>query len=334
MKMILLIPAVILCSVFFLSCRNDSPTVSNNLRTDFYNWSVVSDGLEGISGISAGSDRTVFTAGIKSYRISNGIRTELNFQEEKFTPTEVKAMDENYAVFLGYRSFPSDTAFFKIYDNGKISTHSVPMDQSEFLANIFILEKDKFYIANEGPLTWYEFNKGNFIKHSLPNNHTPLKFTKLNNEVYLVSQYENNLFKVFFKIENGSYTIVRNEAPDGKLFFLNDDIIKVMEDNFTTEFYRFTNNGWDKFYSSYTNSNGEQILYLSGNSKNLFSAITVDNQYNFHGWVWTGNKYSEQANFPQGLSSFNTLGRISDYKSDAFYFYHSDAKKLFMAKKN
>lgn len=320
-------------SVIFLSCNNDSPTVSNNIQTDYYIWSTVSDGLEGISSISAGSSNVVFASGIKSYRISDRIRTEINFHDEKFTPTEVKAFDENYAVFLGYKSFPSDTAYFKIYDDGIIKTYKLAVQHGELLHEIFILARNKFYAANEGPLTWYEFNNGVFTQHTLPNNHTPLKFTKLNNAVYLITLYENNLFNYFFKIENGSAVEVRNDAPNGRLFYLNNDIVKVVEEDLLVEFYFYTTSGWTKFYSSYNNSNGEQVVYISGDSKQFFSAITIDNQYNFHGKVWNGTEYKVQENFPSGLTAFNTLGKVSNYKSDVYYFYHSELKKLFRGEK-
>jgi hypothetical protein len=324
----------ILCFIVFSSCRNDTPTISNTARTDHFNWSAFIEGLEGISGISAASNNVVFVSGIKSYIISNSVKTELNFNDDKFTPTEVKSLDENYAVFLGYKSFPSDTAYFKIYDSGIIKTYTLALKQGDALNEIFILEHDKFYIANEGPLTWYEFNNGVFTQHNLPNNHTPLKFAKHNNNVYLTSQFENNLFNVFFKIENGNAVEVRSEAPDGRLFYLNNDIIKVIEENFLIEFYYYTNTGWTKFYTTYTNSNGEKAVYISGDSKDFFSVITVDNQYNFHGSVWTGREYKSQGNFPSGLTAFSTLGKASNYKSNGFYFYHSEAKKLFRAQRN
>lgn len=334
---VILIAAVtisVLCSVLFYSCGNSTIVQSNQNETnDYYNWSVASEALEGISDISAGSRNVVFASGIKSYRISDGIRTEINFHDDKFTPTEVKAFDENYAVFLGYKSFPSDTAYFKIYDNGTIKSHKLSLQQGELLHEIFILEKNKFYIANEGPLTWYEFNNGVFTQHTLPNNHTPLKFTKMNDAVYLITQYENNLFNYFFKIENGSAIEIRNEAPNGRLFYMDNDIIKVVEEDLLVEFYYYSNTGWTKFYSSYTNSNGEQVVYISGDSKDFFSVITVDNQYNFHGKVWNGAEYKAQENFPSGLTAFNTLGKASNYKSGVYYFYHSEIKKLFRGEK-
>lgn len=325
---------LIAASVTFLSCKNDSPVGINTRSENYYNWSIVNEGLEGITSISSGSSNVVFASGIKSYRIANGIRTEINFHDEKFTPVDVKAFDDNYAVFLGYKSFPSDTAFFKIYTNGTVKSYNLPLKQGDFLNEVFILDKDKFYITNEGPLTWYEFNKGVFTEHTLPNNHTALKFTKTYNEIYLISKYENNGFNVFFKIENGSATEVRNEAPDGKLFFLNNDILKVIEEDLSVEYYNYTSTGWNKFYSSYSNTNGEKAVYISGDSKDFFSVITLDNQYNFYGNTWNGSEYKQQENFPSGLTSFNTLGKASNYKDGAFYFYHSEVKKLFKAAKN
>lgn len=325
---------LIAASASFLSCNNDSPVGTNTSSGNYYSWSIVSEGLEGITSISAGSSNVVFASGIKSYRIANGIRTEINFHDEKFTPVDVKAYDENYAVFLGYKSFPSDTAFYKIYSNGTVKSYSLALKQGDFLNEVFILDKDKFYTTNEGPITWYEFNKGVFTEHTLPNNHAALKFTKMNNEIYLISKYENNSFNVFFKIENGSAIKVRNEAPDGKLFFLNNGIIKVKEEDFSVEYYTYTSAGWNKFYSSYTNSNGERVVYISGDSKDFFSVITLDNQYNFHGNVWNGREYIQQENFPSGLTSFNTLGKAGNFKDGAYYFYHSDTKKIYRAKKN
>ncbi len=325
---------LIAASVTFLSCNNDSPVGINTRSENYYNWSIVNEGLEGITSISSGSSNVVFASGIKSYRIANGIRTEINFHDEKFTPVDVKAFDDNYAVFLGYKSFPSDTAFFKIYTNGTVKSYNLPLKQGDFLNEVFILDKDKFYITNEGPLTWYEFNKGVFTEHTLPNNHTALKFTKTYNEIYLISKYENNGFNVFFKIENGSATEVRNEAPDGKLFFLNNDILKVIEEDLSVEYYNYTSTGWNKFYSSYSNTNGEKAVYISGDSKDFFSVITLDNQYNFYGNTWNGSEYKQQENFPSGLTSFNTLGKASNYKDGAFYFYHSEVKKIFKAAKN
>lgn len=325
---------LIAASVTFLSCNNDSPVGINTPSGNYYSWSIVNEGLEGITSISSGSSNVVFASGIKSYRIANGIRTEINFHDEKFTPVDVKAFDDNYAVFLGYKSFPSDTAFFKIYSNGTVKSYSLALKQGDFLNEVLILDKDKFYITNEGPLTWYEFNKGVFTEHTLPNNHTALKFTKTYNEIYLISKYENNGFNVFFKIENGSATEVRNEAPDGKLFFLNNDILKVIEEDLSVEYYNYTSTGWNKFYSSYSNTNGEKAVYISGDSKDFFSVITLDNQYNFYGNTWNGSEYKQQENFPSGLTSFNTLGKASNYKDGAFYFYHSEVKKLFKAAKN
>lgn len=331
---LLAVVILIAASVSFLSCSNNSPVSPDNTEKNYYNWSIASEGLEGITSISAGSSNVVFASGIKSYRISDGIRTEINFHDEKFTPVDVKAFDDNYAVFLGYKSFPSDTAFFKIYSNGTVRSYSLALKQGDFLNEVFILDKDKFYITNEGPITWYEFNKGVFTEHNLPNNHAALKFTKMNNEIFLISKYENNAFNVFFKIENGSAAEVRTEAPDGKLFFLNNDIIKVIEEDMAVEYFNYTNAGWNKFYSSYTNSNGEKAVYLSGSSKDFFSIITLDNQYNFHASVWNGREYKQQENFPSGLTSFNTLGKASNYKDGAYYFYHSEVKKLFRAVKN
>ncbi|MBN8571558.1 MAG: hypothetical protein J0M18_18190, partial [Ignavibacteria bacterium] len=258
-----------------------------------------------------------------------------NLGNEKFVTSEVKALDENYAIFLGYKNFPPDSAYIKIYDNGHIKNYSTPLAQGDYLQEIFIIDRDNFFIANDGGLSYYEFKNNVFKQHLLPNNFTPVKFIKMNNELYLTARYEINSFNAFFKIGiNREASLIRTEEPYGRLFFLNNDIIKVIEEDLSVEFYNYTGTGWSKFYNSYSNTNGERTVYINGDTKDFFSVITLDNQYNFHGNVWNGKEYEQQDNFPSGLTSFNTLGKASNYNDGAFYFYHSEVKKLFKAVKN
>ena len=332
----------ILCSVLFYSCSENSivQTQSKTPNTnDYYIWSVETADLEGITSVSgtggqAGSN-PIYAGGIKSYRILNGVKKEINFNDEKFIASEVKAFNKDYAVFLGYKNFPPDTAYFKIYDNDVIKSYSTKLEQTDYLQGIYIIDKNNFFVANEGPLCYYEFKDSEFKRHMLPNNFTPLKFTKLNGELLLTARYENNSFNTFFKIAaDGTASILRSEEPNGRIFYLNNDIIKVTEDNMLVEFSYFTSTAWTKFYSSWRNSNGEKAVYLTGESKDFFSVMTVDNQYNIHVNVWNGKEYTEQDNFPSGLTAFETLGTVSDYNNGAFYFYYSSAKKLFKALKN
>jgi len=336
----------VLCSMLFYSCGDEAlvhnpPAPSSN---DYFNWSVECNDLEGITSISGtvgvnpiyavNAIHTIFTGGIKNYKITNGTKHEINLGDEKFVTSEVKALDENYAIFLGYKNFPPDSAYIKIYDNGHIKNYSTPLAQGDYLQEIFIIDRDNFFIANDGGLSYYEFKNNVFKQHLLPNNFTPVKFIKMNNELYLTARYEINSFNAFFKIGiNREASLIRTEEPYGRLFFLNNDIIKVIEDNMFIEFHYFTSNGWTKFYSAWNNSNGEKILHLAGSSKDFFSSITVDNQYNIHANVWNGTEYSEQDNFPIGLTAFNTLGKVSEFNSNSFYFYHAEAKRLLKAVK-
>lgn len=321
-------PLICLLFLTFSSCsRDDIESPSSGASDKFFNWTISAVTTSGVSKISQGDADNVFIAGTSSYRISRGVQTKINFGDSTFTAYDVSALDSSYAVFAGSTT-ASLSPIIKIYDNGSIQTYTVPGTTNK-ITGLYVTERGKFFAGSYYQRNVFKFDFGAFSLLTIPAPGNAYLFGRINSTLYAVTSDAINSARVIYRIDGGTLTAVRTEANSGNIFYAGSDFIKVESNGTAHKFFSFAETGWSDVCIYYAGSNNEYVSYVTGSSRNFFTAlILTSGGYNAH--VFGGGALTKQANFPSGVSGSTNPDdqQISLYNNNAFHFCYGNGTKI------
>lgn len=327
--LLVLFTAVIL---FFSSCNEDSVIGPSTESSNYYEWSTFPVSFNSVAIVSAARNQTLFVSGSKSYKITNEVTSEINFNDSNFRANLVFAYDDTYAVFLGTNNTAQQ--FLKIYDNGVINTYAwSPITVS---GDIYFEQKGKFFYCNSYSNIYYYFNNGTMVPYTLPANNYPKFIRKIGETIYLFSSYltRNSSSLRVYKISAAGFTEVYRGEQQGELFPLTNDVIRLTRDNANNTFDYFKETGWQNLFTTSLSENPQYIAYLSGETKSFILAIGINSSGEYSAFVYNGNSYTKQANFiPAAFPGNSSQLLKSNYADNTVYFVNQyNAEKIIKAK--
>ena len=303
----------------FFGCKEDSPVSGNTNAAESYNWSVMDSPATYMSDMSMGDDHSLFIVADSCYRIVEGASEQLHFADANFRPSQVKALNKNYAVFLGY---VSGILTLKIYDNGAIRNYTT--DLSFYLgyeAKIFIDARDKFYIYGLSWRSYFIFENGKITSHELSAENSPYIMGKINNVLYAITIRTNGSVgdtKVYKILSSGNVEVYSQYTPANNYFYTGNAFIRAYSNNSPYNYSYFKDNSWSNMFTG----TDYMLPQVSGPSPNSTIVFYLDAGV-YKAKIWDGVSLIEQTNFPQLPSFNNSQFFITEFKNGAFYFYSS-----------
>lgn len=319
-------------SVLFVSCKEDATTGPSVETGNYYNWSTQSASFSYVGNISAAVNNTLFVSGSKSYKIVDGVSTQINFNDSTFTSNRVFAYDDTYALFFGINTLAQQ--FLKIYDNGIISSYI--WSPSTASGDVYFEAKNKFYFCNTNIFSnkYFYFNSGVVATYTLPGGVNTRFIRKTGDKIFLfVDSYSGPLAEVqAYKISASGFTLAFSGASQGYLFPLTNDVIRVTQDSLNHRFDYFTETGWQNLFSYSSPTNLQYVNQVAGDSKSFFLSFAYNYGGDFMASVYNGNSFTGQVNFiPTAFSGGSML--MSNYADNSVYFVNQlNATKIIKGK--
>lgn len=330
MKFLLNIFYITFFSLLLISCNNDTAIGPSTETSNYYEWSTIPISLSYVGNISAAKNQTLFVSGTKSYKITNGVTTEINFNDSTFFSSLVFAYDDTYAAFLGGSM---GQQFLKIYDNGVIYTYSWSPTTS--IGDIYFEQKNKFFYCNPFSSTYYLFNSGTMVPYTLPSYVYPRYIRKIGENVYLFADsYAGGSATQAYKISTTGFTLAYSGAVQGQLFPLTNDLIRITQDSLNHKFEYFSEAGWQNLFSYASPTNLQYVNPVAGGTKSFFLYFAFNYSGDYTASVYNGNSITQQSNFITTTFSGGTGGTLlSNYADNTLYFVNKlDATKIIKAK--
>ena len=318
MKYIYKLTILIFISSCFISCSEvivDGTTGDGN----YYNWTVIPVSMDSVSRIAAANDDVAFIAGNSSYKVTGSNIERINFQDSTFHCGGVEAFDKNNAVFWGSTGSGTSPLVFKIYDTGVFTTYNVT---AEYPTQRFIfISKNKFYFSSF--YGYYLFDNGTVTELTLPPAENIRGMGKVGDVIYLFTSTSSTFSEDrVHRIINNSPLLVSSVPSQGRLQFLNSDVIRVTQDSVQHRLDYFDGANWTNFFSYNTPANTNFISYLAGNTRAQFLSIWFDQNSVAYCDVYSANTKYGQTNFPSSAVTPPNLlmvRTVSNYADNSYY---------------
>ncbi|MBS1493734.1 MAG: hypothetical protein JST55_09490 [Bacteroidetes bacterium] len=325
MRLIYYTSFLLIFSIQFISCNTDSPVDPDTDGSNYYNWTVTPVSMDSVYRISAANDDVAFIGGNSSYKISGSTVTRIDFQDTAFKCGGVEAFDKNSAVFWGGTSATTSEFKFKLYDTGALTTYT--FSNAYPYTKLTFISKNKFYYASYD--NFYLFDNGTLTGSALPPSESPIGFGKAGGSTYLFTSFNSSSFYQdrAYRIVGNTLLLVSSVAPQGRIHFLNNDIVRVTQDSTNHLLDYFNGSDWINFFSFTTPANTYYIQYLAGDTRNQFLWIWFDYNAKAYASVFSVNAKIEQTNFPTSAItvSIPAVRTVSNYADNTYYIidkYH------------
>lgn len=307
----------IFASVFF-SC-SETTVDGKSGDGNYYNWTVIPVSMDSVWRISAANDDVAYIAGNSSYKVTGSNIERINFQDSTFHCGGVEAFDKNNVVFWGSTGSGTSPLVFKIFDTGIFTTYNVT---AEYPTNrIIFITKNKFYFSSF--YGYYLFDNGIVTTLPLPPAESIRGMGKVGDVIYLFTSTSSSFSEDrVHRIINNAPLLVSSIPSQGRLQFLNNDVIRVTQDSVQHKLDYFDGANWTNFFSYTTPANTNFINYLAGNNKAQFLSIWFDQNSVAYCDVYSANTKYGQTNFPSSaITPPNLLmvRTVSNYTDNSYY---------------
>ena len=315
---------ILVSSVSFYSCSETiTPVVAIDQQ---YDWSTKTIPVDNIRQTSSADANNFFVINeLNGYRVSEGVTSQIDFQDPVFTVFSHEALSKDYAVFTGYRAYGENATLIKIYDNGVIRPYEMPAYKGDFLTRqIYIIGKDNFLITHEHYPVIFHFQNGNITQYTIPDDVELETIGKANGNIYIFSRMEFTGESFVYKFTGSGFTKVPVALSSyWPVFNVNDNFIRIIQSPNYWYFSYFTEeSGW-KYLTTYNpGSDHEPAVYLTGSSANNFTVISYNEQtQNLNATSYNSLGFYKQTNFPalqQG--NFPPWRTKSEYKNNTLLY--------------
>ena len=322
MRKIFALPAVFVLSLMLFSCSKDNPVETNYERN--ISWQSV-DSLNNepvYSSFIASENDAFFITYNHTYRIKNGNRTELNFNDSYFFPMCGDAFSSDYYVVGGVTS--GSRGVIKIFDNNVLTSVMPDSTINSTPVYIKIISPGKIVIASAFKV--FLCDNGSARKlGQLPVEGSGVYRLVQNyiGDIILCTLINGNVNKIY-KVQNDSLVFMLEDYTPYRTLQSNNYIFKMRKNPGSVNVDIFTGEVWHYMTSL---EQKENLIYTAGAETGYHYFITQDT---ISGYI-TGKYYTlaglyPDPNFPlkNNDASFTS---ISEMRGHAFYFMKYDMTK-------
>ncbi len=300
-------------AIFFTSCSENSPVAPQTEAT--VQWQAV-DSIPDESidrSFIVSENEAYFTNTYGAYRIYNGIRTKVDFQDANFFCSNGDAYSSSYVVFAGVTGGSQST--LKIFNAGSITTVKPDNTINTYLNCVKIIQPGKIlastnyklYLYDNGTVTTFTINPDEDIYNLVVSD---------NGNIY-ISAFAGGYHDKTYRLDNDSLTLIETEETLYRKFQTNNTLYKNTKTTTNTMLSYFTGAGWNFLCSD---SASQKFIYGAGSDMSYNYFIAVDSvSGKMRGSRWTGSQLKRDSDFP--LAEQNVYyTSISNMRDNTFYF--------------
>jgi len=328
MKTLSALIIIAVTSIVFYSCTDS--LVSSGGTNESYQWQPVdSINTETVQSIYAADENTAYflTYG-RVYKSTNGVRTQMNFNDINFRPAAMDSYNPYYTVVGGNTEFGLITMNnIKILDSNNIISVNLNTLEMYSVSLVKILQRGKIIIAASNKLFLYD--NGTVTNYDAPDGDLFYKMAAIGNTIYLTafSTDSENLYK----FENNTLTFLQNSPVERVTMDVDNALIRMETQGIRTAYNAYQGAGWNFFASDSAKrkpfwaagENLDKIYFLASDSVNAYRVSGVfwdgreikrDYNYPFEGTEPYGIAMSNMKNKTVYVSKQNTIGKTYIYK--------------------
>ncbi|MBN8571584.1 MAG: hypothetical protein J0M18_18320 [Ignavibacteria bacterium] len=314
-------------AIIFTSCTENSPVAPQTEAA--VQWQAV-DSIPDESidrSFIVSENEAYFTNTYGAYRIHNGIRTKVDFQDANFFCSNGDAYSANYVVFAGVTNGSRST--LKIFNGGTISTVIPDNTINTYLSCVKIIQPGKILASTNYKL--YLYDNGTVTTYTISPDEDIYNLVVSNNGSIFISAFAGEYHDKIYRLDNDSLTLIETEETLYRKFQSNNNLFRNIKNSLYTSLSYFTGLGWNFIGSD---SASQKFIYGAGSDMSYDYFITVDSvSGKMRGSWWTGSLFKRDSDFP--LSSQNMYyTSISNMRDNTFYFtkYMMSSNKTYVYK--
>jgi len=313
MRIIFVSFAVITSLIFLNSCSNDSPVTSTPQAS--VQWQAV-DSIPDESidrSFIVSENEAYFTNTYGAYRINNGIRTKVDFQDANFFCSNGDAYSSSYVVFAGVTNGSRST--LKIFNAGSITTVIPDNTINTYLNCVKIIQPGKILASTNYKL--YLYDNGTVTTFTLSPDEDIYNLVVSNNGSIFISAFAGGYHDKIYRLDNDSLLLLETEETLYRKFQTNNNLFKNTKTSSNTLLSYFTGAGWNFIGSD---SISQKFIYGAGSDMSYDYFIAVDSvSGKMSGCWWTGSQLKRDSDFPLSLQNMYYTS-ISNMRDNTFYF--------------
>jgi hypothetical protein len=313
MRIIFVSFAIIASLVFLNSCSNDSPV--NSAPQAGVQWQLV-DSIYAHSFdqsfISAEND-VYFTNIFNAYRLNNGIRTTVDFQDAAFYPSNGDAYSPDYVVFSGVTN--GSRGRLKIFNSGTLATVEIDNTINTYINNVKILQPGKILATSKYKL--YNYDNGNITTAAIsPDENIYRLVISEAGSVYICAFAGGYADKVY-KYENDSLKFIGLESTTYLKMQSNNYLFRVTKNSTAADISFLRGVSWTPLCAD---NIAQKFFYAAGANLDYVYFTSYDSTTgNMQGSIWNGAQLTKDAGFPLGSEDYFYTS-MSTMKDNTFYF--------------
>jgi len=317
-----------LISISISSCSDE--IINSEVHVDeYYSYTSQPFPFDTVYGMQAVDDNTIFLFSHGVYKFSDGVSSEINYNDNNFGWWDFKAFSPEHYVFTGRKTTAPYSPMIKVYDNGIYTDYTLPFDSLDYSPYIVsFIEKNKFIIGSFPSRKYYVFDNGTITNFTLPNTNSPDAFAgKINGSTYFIS-YEGVQQHNVYKFTGSGAQLLFSYGNAGEydmLYALEKDIIKIVRTGRIAQFSYLTETGWSNIYNYDMKSDTAFVRGVIGKSHSQFLFLVQEGQESYSAYAYDGLNFTKQINFPlirrqyaEGELSYSNFTRRSFYMYNNF----------------
>ncbi|MBS1494785.1 MAG: hypothetical protein JST55_14815 [Bacteroidetes bacterium] len=334
MKIFLALFILILTSSIFYSCKSDE-IISPGPASGFA-WSTVATvNFEDFHNIYAADENTVVALGQSaSYKITNGARSTINFNDPIFSADYADTYSSTYFAFCGtrYNETGSGTIRMKIYESGTITSAVLDTHNTSYIVDIKIISPGKIAAVSYSKFYFYENGAVTAIA-------SPDSFSTGFNNIVVTNNviYISGAARKIYKFENNTLSTVDNLPGTGEYTRMKvpDAIIKAPYSPSPSVVSYWNGAAWSQMF---TDNSRKIFVRAAGESINFIYFFTVDSTLsNVSGKIWTGSQLMDDTNYPpDDIENGIYTTAVSNMRGNTVFIskYGSSKSTIYRGRKN
>ncbi len=308
MKKIFLSLALI-SMIVISSCSNDPVTPPPADTPKFTLLDSIPNG--NIRSISMADENNVYLAGqisstVRGIKISDGVKTEIDFAQASFIPDRVHAHSSSYYVYAGHTS---DRTFLKIFNSGALTTVLLDSAAPRVISAVKIYQPGKIAVAADSSI--YIYNNGGLAKYKTPGGFSIYEIAYSESKIDFAASANFASTERVYRLENDSLKLLFNMSVSSFKYQLMQDIggylVNQTASTSGTTYSYLNGITWTPLFTRTPN-----FPFLRGESLNNIYLIGEE-------VIWNGSTFqNDPAPLPVREGELLTL-QVSNLRSDAYF---------------
>jgi hypothetical protein len=276
--------------------------------------------------MSMADENNVFMTGFQTpsyrgFKVINGIRTSIDFQDAYFYASSISALSSSFYVFGGFVTFPYSQSLLKVFTDGTLRT--IRLDSGAHNSDVTVvkaIEPGKIVAANKSKI--FMFRNEILFTYDLTGENYFYQIAGSNSTVYFVCYtFSSERIEKIYRLQDVTlFPPISESIPSGtshRKYAIGDKLVKLERVGETsTCSYLNESNTWTVLFTR-----TGQAFTITGESINNIYLVGA-------GVIWNGSSFQDDpaGSVPVQRTEPSIGLTVSNAKSNSFYIsqrYHT-----------